>query len=248
MAGMYGADVAQLRQLAAALDRAADQLESSRAATVAAVGSSPWRGPDSDRFRHDWRSVQTARLLAAVSLLRDGAAKVRTNADDQERASGVDGHGPSNPLQPLTRERNSSRAPETDTNRAWETLRWIEDLKGRQIPVPGWSVGDLLGVIPLVGPASDLLGAADRIAAGQVPWHEGIDVVAAFARDSGPAGYLVGVNLSLWADVVEQGSKVDWSPQGLQGALKSALTVDGWKEVGHDLMTKLPAMLVGDVL
>ncbi len=93
MPGMYGADVAQLRLLATQFDRAADQLDSCRTAVGGAVRTSPWQGPDAARFRGDWDGGHAGRVAAAASTLRAGAQHLRTNADQQEQASAVDGGG-----------------------------------------------------------------------------------------------------------------------------------------------------------
>lgn len=88
---MHGADIAQLRSLAAQFDRAADQLETCRMAVGGSVRSSPWQGADAVRFRADWDSAHAGRIAAAASLLRTGAQGLRNNADQQEQASAVDG-------------------------------------------------------------------------------------------------------------------------------------------------------------
>ncbi|MFF1880735.1 WXG100 family type VII secretion target [Pseudarthrobacter sp. NPDC058196] len=88
---MYGADVAALRSLAAQLDRAADELDEHRAFLSNAVHQSPWLGPDADRFRGQWDGEHNTRVATSARLLRDTAATVRRNADDQERVSAVDG-------------------------------------------------------------------------------------------------------------------------------------------------------------
>ena len=87
---MHGADIAQLRSLAAQFDRAADQLETCRMAVGGSVRSSPWQGADAVRFRADWDSAHAGRIAAAASLLRTGAQGLRNNADQQEQASAVD--------------------------------------------------------------------------------------------------------------------------------------------------------------
>lgn len=91
MSGMYGADVAQLRSLAQQFDRAADQLDTCRTSVGGSVRISPWQGPDAGRFRADWDSSHAGRIAAAASTLRTGARQLRTNADQQEQASAVDG-------------------------------------------------------------------------------------------------------------------------------------------------------------
>lgn len=251
MSTMYGADIAQLRALAAQFEAVADRLDNGRVAVGALVHSSPWSGPDAGFFRQTWDGQHNPRLAQAAALLRDGAQKLRANADAQERTSAVDG-GPSSPaLDPSAFFPPLREVPYTgfDPNaESWqEALRWIERFKDNEISGTGWTFGDAAGLVPFLGMSSDLLGGLDKIARGEVPWHEGVDIVGGILRGTGnPVGYGIGLNLALWSDVVEQGAQVDWSPKGMQDAFNGMFNADAWKEVGHDLATKLPPMLAGD--
>lgn len=91
MPNMYGADVAQLRALAAQFDRTADQLDRGRMAVGNAIRISAWVGPFATSFRVQWDSEHSLRIARATHLLRENAAKARANADAQERTSAVDG-------------------------------------------------------------------------------------------------------------------------------------------------------------
>lgn len=91
MATMYGADVAQLRQLASQFDAKAQALDADRMSVGNAIQISAWVGPVAVRFRHTWESDYSRKLHDAASRLRDAAIKLRANADDQERTSAVDG-------------------------------------------------------------------------------------------------------------------------------------------------------------
>lgn len=91
MSNMYGADVAQLRALAAQFERIADQLDHDRMAVGNAIQISAWVGPFATSFRIQWESDHSTRIARAVHLLRENATKARGNADGQERASAVDG-------------------------------------------------------------------------------------------------------------------------------------------------------------
>ena len=95
MAGMYGADVAQLRTLAEQFDRLAGQLDADRMSVGNAIQVSAWVGPVAVRFRHQWESQHSRQVSDAAARLRDAAKTLRKNADEQERASAVDsGSGP----------------------------------------------------------------------------------------------------------------------------------------------------------
>ncbi|MGC3955284.1 MAG: hypothetical protein QM804_13730 [Propionicimonas sp.] len=90
MAGMYGADVGQLRALAAQFDRAADQLDQARLQVGGGIWISAWIGPFATSFRVRWDSEHSRRVASAAALLRANAQRARANADDQERTSAVD--------------------------------------------------------------------------------------------------------------------------------------------------------------
>ena len=91
MAGMYGADVAQLRELAARFDREASALDGNRMTVGNAIQISAWVGPVAVRFRHQWDSQYSRQVGDAAARLRDAAHKLRANAEEQDRASAADG-------------------------------------------------------------------------------------------------------------------------------------------------------------
>jgi len=93
MATMHGADIAQLRQLAAQFDAKAQALDANRMTVGNAIQVSAWVGPVAVRFRHTWESDYSRKLHDAASRLRDAATSLRANADDQERTSAVDAGG-----------------------------------------------------------------------------------------------------------------------------------------------------------
>lgn len=86
---MYGADVAQLRALAARFEATANELDSLRIVVARNVQANPWSGPAADQFRSAWASTHSARLSAVARSLHDGADRLRANADGQESASGA---------------------------------------------------------------------------------------------------------------------------------------------------------------
>lgn len=90
MSTMFGADVAQLRALAQQFDHAADRLEQDRMTVGNAIQIRAWFGPVAVRFRHEWDSEHSRRVLAASQRLRTAAQSLRSNAEEQDRASAVD--------------------------------------------------------------------------------------------------------------------------------------------------------------
>lgn len=89
MAGMVGADVAQLRALAGSFERAADQLRQTSARVRSGIQISAWAGPFAVRFRKTWDSEHSVKLTKAAATLAAQARQLRLEADQQERTSAV---------------------------------------------------------------------------------------------------------------------------------------------------------------
>lgn len=87
MADMFGADVAQLRQLAKDFTSAADTLDRAGRELTSAITRGAWKGSDADRFRQRWTGRLQPALAATSRSLAEGAVTLRENADEQERAS-----------------------------------------------------------------------------------------------------------------------------------------------------------------
>ena len=95
MAGnFYGADVAQLRQLAKELARNADSLTTLGQQLSGSITNSPWRGNDGDRFRHEWNSSHLRALQSAASGITAASRSILKNADEQDAASTGGASGP----------------------------------------------------------------------------------------------------------------------------------------------------------
>ncbi|MFJ5958677.1 WXG100 family type VII secretion target [Paenarthrobacter sp. NPDC092416] len=93
MAGnFYGADVAQLRQLAKNLARNADRLTELGQQLSGSITNSPWKGSDGDRFRDVWNSSHLRALQSAASGIMAASEGLLKNAQEQESASS--GGGP----------------------------------------------------------------------------------------------------------------------------------------------------------
>ncbi|QCP00348.1 WXG100 family type VII secretion target [Arthrobacter sp. 24S4-2] len=88
MAGnFYGADVAQLRQLAKDLANGASRLDQLGQQLGSSIASSPWKGHDGDRFRSDWNSSHAKALRAAAAGIQQASKALLQNAGQQDRAS-----------------------------------------------------------------------------------------------------------------------------------------------------------------
>lgn len=87
MAGMVGADLEQVRALAASFDRAAAQLNQTSTKVRNGIQISAWVGPFAVRFRHTWDSDHSVKLRQAATALAAQAKQLRLEADQQDRAS-----------------------------------------------------------------------------------------------------------------------------------------------------------------
>lgn len=87
MSSMVGADLEQVRALAASFDRAAAQLNQTSTTVRKGIQISAWAGPFAIRFRHTWDSEHSVKLRQAASALSEQARQLRQEADQQESAS-----------------------------------------------------------------------------------------------------------------------------------------------------------------
>lgn len=94
MSGFIGADIADLRDFAKAMDQASHALMK-QAQTLSSVVNQPrgWRGPDADRFRQTWNSSHRPGLATTARSLLEASELLRRNADEQEKASSAEDRG-----------------------------------------------------------------------------------------------------------------------------------------------------------
>lgn len=83
----WGADADELERLAAMIANGADLLDGRRSTLSSHVNHAPWKGPEADRFRHDWNATHARSLVHATAFLRDAAIQLATNARQQREAS-----------------------------------------------------------------------------------------------------------------------------------------------------------------
>ncbi len=88
---MVGADADELDRIAEQLANEARRLEELAAQLGHQLNAAPWKGSDSERFRHEWNMVHTKRVREAGGFLRAGGDTLRRNADEQRTASNSDG-------------------------------------------------------------------------------------------------------------------------------------------------------------
>ena len=88
---MVGAEPAQLRALAAKLERSSQQLRSAGDHVGGALRTTAWRGPSADTFRQRWAGDSGTCLVRAALGLEKLAHAARKQAAEQEQASSAGG-------------------------------------------------------------------------------------------------------------------------------------------------------------
>lgn len=87
MAGVWGLDIQQVRDLGTNLDREADQIDAILSKLTGVLNNTQWTGPDANQFRNDWQGVHSNALRKVAAALRETAQAARANAMAQEQAS-----------------------------------------------------------------------------------------------------------------------------------------------------------------
>lgn len=223
---MYGADIAALRSLAAQLDRAADQLDAHRTFLGNVVQQSPWHGPDADRFRGEWQGRHSPRVATSARLLRETAATVRQNADQQERASAVDGAAHISVSGAVAG--GAAGMGAASLNVVGGVLDGVQEGidQIREGALPGgtkpWDLlkvtadgAKLLGVgLPVVGKideAMDVYSLADKVRQGTFNVFDGADAVSMGLRHLGKVGELAAVAVDASSYAGQQAMNMDLS-------------------------------------
>jgi hypothetical protein len=87
MSNMVGADIGELRELAAMFSARAAQLKSIEGQLNWRIHSAPWKGHDVSRFIQDWNVGHRAVIRAAAAAMSNAAQEIAANADEQDKAS-----------------------------------------------------------------------------------------------------------------------------------------------------------------
>ncbi|WP_394940534.1 WXG100 family type VII secretion target [Psychromicrobium sp. YIM B11713] len=94
MEGFIGANPQELRDFAKQVSNAAGLIRDQGNTLTATINSGRgWKGPDAAQFRQRWNSSQHPLLNNTADSLLDVAKTLNRNADEQEKASAVDGAG-----------------------------------------------------------------------------------------------------------------------------------------------------------
>ncbi len=89
MAGSFtGMDIEAVRRLAGQMDQCAQNIQEITGRLTSALEGTPWVGPDREQFAGEWQGTHRQQLTAVCNGLTTAANKARTNASEQETASG----------------------------------------------------------------------------------------------------------------------------------------------------------------
>ncbi len=88
MSNFTGMDIPAVRSLASQLDVKAGEIESLRQQLTGQMESTPWVGPDRERFYGDWTGQYSQALNQVANALREASQRATANANEQEAASG----------------------------------------------------------------------------------------------------------------------------------------------------------------
>jgi WXG100 family type VII secretion target len=253
MTSLTGMDVGAVRDLAGRLDAHAQSLESvlQRITTLVGHGRRVWHGPSVERFAAQWSGHQTA-LRRLVADLQEAADRLRRNADDQQATSGGSAGaagsvgtaagvpssagsaffdtvgrfdaalaaGAGGLFSAASLGAHLSRAGSGVDSRVLRAATWVDD-------VPAVALfGHVSSAMGVVDHSAQMLAAADRGDLGAAA-YQGAHATGAALRDlPGPVPYLVGVNVSIWSDVVKAGSEIDWDDP-----LPNPLAPGAWDDI-----------------
>ena len=87
MSNVLGMDIAAARDLVRLMNVDADSITQITSRLTQQLQSTPWYGPDAQRFNSDWSGQYVPALQRVVEALQANAAALGQQADDQETAS-----------------------------------------------------------------------------------------------------------------------------------------------------------------
>jgi hypothetical protein len=84
---IWGADVAQLRNLGSKLQAGAAEIENQKSLLQRVLSDTQWEGPDAIAFRGEWNGQHMSSLTHVAEALKEAGQKAGRNADEQDNAS-----------------------------------------------------------------------------------------------------------------------------------------------------------------
>jgi WXG100 family type VII secretion target len=237
MTSLTGMDVGAVRDLAGRLDAQAQHLEDVLRRITALVrhGRQVWHGPSVERFAAQWSGHQTA-LRRLVADLQEAADRLRSNADDQQATSGGSA-GAAGSAAAIVGVPSSAGSAFFDavgrfdaalaagagglfsaaslaaylptggigvSSRVIRAARFVDDAPGVAL------YGHVSSAASIAENSAQMLAAAGQGDLGEAAYQGAQAAGAALREMPGPIPKLVGLNVSIWSDVVKEGSKIAW--------------------------------------
>lgn len=210
MNGVVGADVAELRELATALDRASERLVAVHGDLTRRTDASRyWLGPDAARFRERWRSSDALRLRRVAMALAEQADRLRRNADEQERASAAEGSGAGSVAASASVRAPDPRDLTLNGVNLWDLAKLAAGNVG-----PLERIADVVGICEALGDFGYAVLQNDP----ETSFDKSADLVATTLKFAAPPFspiHLAGSALDIWKFVIQEGAKSDISAEGI---------------------------------
>ena len=220
---LIGADVDQLRLLSRTIDHSAERLEAMAGEVTSRLTSTPWNGPDADRYRAQWQGESLALVRNVAGALRSVASELERNAAEQENASSAAGGSAADgPFSP-----SGSFAGPSGGFAGGEPSNPLVDMRNFLNSNAAWPIswGTALDQITPLGPLLPLIDALGLAGDSSLSPEEKIIQATNSMTDlgggvlkkiGGPVGYLGGVAVAQWGDVAAQVARADFSASAIQ--------------------------------
>ena len=84
---IWGADIAQLKNLGTKLQAGSSEIEKQKSMLTKILQGTDWKGPDADKFRSEWNGQHATALAKVAQALEEAGKQASRNATQQEEAS-----------------------------------------------------------------------------------------------------------------------------------------------------------------
>lgn len=241
---MIGADVVALQNLARELTRSANDVAAARKhVNAVVVNHNAWFGPNFGMFLQKWGQL-AVELTVVAARLEDAARTVAANAEGQAQVSRSLVSGGTTSNTGGVPGALFDRGVLDGANAVVNAGRVGLSVLGHELGF-GQSVGDVAGVIPVLGTAITAIGLVNtwndpQWSLGQKLTQSlgvGMDVAGGEMMSAGLKGHPLlfgaGMATTSWSMAIQAAGQADFSPEGINTVVQ---------EIARD-----PSLLVGDL-
>lgn len=207
-----------------------------------------WFGPDADMFKRSWWPQHRGRLKNVTEDLHGFGQSAINNASEQRRTSDDMGGGAG----PATSYAPGGRPTPVDFPAAFgESLRSADEtmspygslmsFAGPQFEA-GSNTSAMFSAATSGWTIGEYLAEGKYVDAGLSGVEAGGDIAAFALKKGGPTGYLGGVAVQTWTEVVREARHVDWSMDGLHDIKEASF--DDWTGAFGDAAKQMPTKLL----